>query len=421
MNGKNIAGKKEGVEDPSPELMFDKFELGKQNLNLRRIVRPTDSILSNFPADLDIYGTDETLRTSLDCSDDLSATGTEKVLGVPKVPKNDIRRHLPKMLLNAINCGDFPMTLGYLNTLMAPNAKWAMEYMIKTPLKTKIRKMAAEGPRLSAFYISAMNVMFPDMVLSFTSCKLITSNMWPGSQLILEGDFHATQMYDISLQHAGLLFIRLYHKKVVQIWECMEQMSLNSPEVAVKQENSESSEQIPGAELCATISNTSTTTADSATNSTADTIAIKTEAAAELKAQGKEVLTPTCTAANPTTTRAASNASVKTIPVAPMDPIPDDPLLPRAAAIPDPDEEDQDQRKGRRKYQKVSTITSTSADERAMILQVHEIFRKTPLLATPREIHTKCTFVFQLDAKHVIEDIRLTATEEFAAAPESKK
>jgi hypothetical protein len=261
--------------------------------------------------------------------------------------------------------------------------------------------------------------MFPDMMLNLTSCKLITSNMWPGSQLILEGDFHATRIYDISLQHAGLLFIRLYHKKVVQIWECMEQMSLHSPEAAVKQENSEASEKIPSTEESRT-SSCSTTEAEAASAGT-DKIAIKSEApsTAALPASTCEGKGPaaTCRAAAP-----AAPAPVKIVPVAPMDPIPDDPLLPPTAAIADPDDEEQDQRKGRRKYQKVSTITSTSADERAMILQVHEIFRKTPLLPAPSGIHTQCRFVFQLDAKHVIEDIRLTATEECsAAAPEAGK
>jgi hypothetical protein len=123
----------------------------------------------------------------------------------------------------------------------------------------------------------------------------------------------------------------------------------------------------------------------------------------------------------PSFTAKSTNVPVKTIPVAPLDPIPDDPLLPRAAAVPDPEEDELDQRKGRRKYQKVSTITTTSADERTMILQVHEIFRKTPLLPTPHSIHTRCTFVFQLDAKHVIEDIHLTAAEECPALPGPKK
>jgi hypothetical protein len=37
MNGKNIEEKKEGVEDLSPELMFDKFEFGKVLSNIAKL------------------------------------------------------------------------------------------------------------------------------------------------------------------------------------------------------------------------------------------------------------------------------------------------------------------------------------------------------------------------------------------------
>ena len=77
----------------------------------------------------------------------------------------------------------------------------------------------------------------------------------------------------------------------------------------------------------------------------------------------------------------------------------------------------ENQRKGRRKYQKVSAITTTSAEERAMIIQVQQICQKSQLRANPRLIRCNLLFHISLDPKHMIQSITLSAHEEGGVSP----
>ena len=142
-----------------------------------------------------------------------------------RVAKNDIRRHLPKMILNTLNCSDFMKILSNLNGLMRPDCKFRHEHHIKKSEKNKLRQMSAEGPLIAAFYITAMGVMYPDMTHTFTSSKLITSTKQSGSQLIVEGEFECTQIYDISVRRAGMKINELFHQKPMQLWQCIEKIN----------------------------------------------------------------------------------------------------------------------------------------------------------------------------------------------------
>jgi hypothetical protein len=351
-----------------------------------------------------------------------------KIKELQKVPKNDIRRHIPKMFLNAINCGDFPTCLGYLNTLMLPTAKWTYEHVLKTRKRTRVRKMASDSPRLSAYYITSLNTMFPDMTIEFSSCRLVTSNMWEGSQLLIEGVFRCTQLYDVSLQHAGLLISRLYHKKAVQIWECMEEMSLRdsastSPvnETTVGSENtsvgqpSDEKAEINGRQGAfvepGAFSGPPSPAQFAGSRQNSGSLGVPSSSRPAGSRQNSGSLG----------VPGSPSQTTGPVPVAPPDIILNDPLLPPSAIAAEPtEEEDEDQRKGRRKFAKVSTITTTSADERVLMQQVQDVFLKAPLCAKPRSVLTKCSFVFRLDARHMIEEINLIAVEDLTVGPSNK-
>lgn len=129
------------------------------------------------------------------------SAGDEK-LKPKRIAKHDVRRYFTRMFFNAINSTNFITLLDYLNTFMKPDCEFALEYTAPFEVENFPKRIAATGPRISAFYLTAVGAMFPDMVLSLNTCQLVTSTAWPGTKLIISSRLQYTKIYDIAFDAA---------------------------------------------------------------------------------------------------------------------------------------------------------------------------------------------------------------------------
>lgn len=127
-----------------------------------------------------------------------------------RIAKHDVRRYFTRMFFNAINSTNFTTLLDYLNTFMKTDCEFALEYTAPFEVESFPKRIAAVGPRLSAFYLTGVGAMFPDMVLSLNTCQLVTSTAWTGTKLVISSRLQYTKIYDISfdgaLQQLGLIY-----------------------------------------------------------------------------------------------------------------------------------------------------------------------------------------------------------------------
>lgn len=117
-----------------------------------------------------------------------------------RIAKQDLRRHFSKMLLRAINTNSGGTIGNFFSAFMKRDCKFHLEYSLGS--EEPAVAIAAEGPQMTSFYILGLGVMFPDMILLQNSCELYTSNLWNGTKLVIQGTFHSSPMYRISLQRA---------------------------------------------------------------------------------------------------------------------------------------------------------------------------------------------------------------------------
>lgn len=151
---------------------------------------------------------DEELRQAQEAYDKLAADARENEAkrmklqlapSIPKVMKNDIRRHYSRMFMNTINSADFCNMQNYFNTFMSGPCKFIADHvMIQTEFEIPSR-IVADGPRLMAHYLLGCFVMYPDMTLTMHDSRIVTSNSWAGTKIVMDMEIHSTKMYDLDM------------------------------------------------------------------------------------------------------------------------------------------------------------------------------------------------------------------------------
>lgn len=117
---------------------------------------------------------------------------------IPKVMKNDIRRHYSRMFMNTVNSADFANMQNYFNTFMAGPCKFIADHITHPDFAIPDR-MIADGPRLMAHYLLGCFIMYPDMTLTMRDTRIVTSSSWVGTKIVMEMEIHSTKMYDLDL------------------------------------------------------------------------------------------------------------------------------------------------------------------------------------------------------------------------------
>lgn len=132
----------------------------------------------------------------IECGKEDGQKQRSRVLVIPKVLKNDIRRCFAKMFVNTINAGEFDKMQEFVHTFMLPDCPFGLKVIMADNfgLPAVLRSV---GPRMHVHYLLGGFVMYPDMVLSMGDSQIITSNVWTGTRIVIPFDCRMTKTHHI--------------------------------------------------------------------------------------------------------------------------------------------------------------------------------------------------------------------------------
>jgi hypothetical protein len=109
-----------------------------------------------------------------------------------KILKNDIRRYFARMYMNSMNSGELSKINGFHRTFMTGPCPFVAEYEA-TPELLLPDKLTTVGPLLMTHYVMGCFVQFPDLVLSMTDSRIVTSSNWAGSKIVMDMTLSGTK------------------------------------------------------------------------------------------------------------------------------------------------------------------------------------------------------------------------------------
>jgi hypothetical protein len=111
----------------------------------------------------------------------------------PHIARNDIRRYYAQMYMNTMNSANFTHIQSFLHTFMTGHCTFQIDYNSDEPLNLP-PMLASSSPRMFAYYLLGGHVMFPDNVAYFRNTKLITSEAWTGTKVVIDVEVHCTKV-----------------------------------------------------------------------------------------------------------------------------------------------------------------------------------------------------------------------------------
>jgi len=161
----------------------------------------TDLELSELENDLLALSEKDLVDASWLRGDNASNDSTSKIIKIvtPRVVKNDIRRYFSNMFMNTVNSADFHRTEDFFRTFMANDCTFVSQQELGSEFRVP-SALHTVGPRLFAHYLLGCFVMYPDMALSMSDTKIVTSSTWTGTKIVMQVEYKLTKTCDIPLE-----------------------------------------------------------------------------------------------------------------------------------------------------------------------------------------------------------------------------
>ena len=114
----------------------------------------------------------------------------------PIVPKNDIRRYIPTLFVNALNANDQKSMLNFLSAFMIDDTNCTIHnnFVLNNTLPSI---MHLTGFRMFMHYYIGMGIMFPDMTMTLQNYSIVTHINSPQTQLKMNFVFKSTHVANI--------------------------------------------------------------------------------------------------------------------------------------------------------------------------------------------------------------------------------
>ena len=113
-----------------------------------------------------------------------------------KMSKNDIRKFLPGMLINTINCGDFVQIKNFLLTFMSRHCSCRFSLEAASEFKLP-EESIAKGP-LFLHYVLGLHTMYPDMTGILTDFQIVTTSLSSETVINMNVEYNMTKTCHIS-------------------------------------------------------------------------------------------------------------------------------------------------------------------------------------------------------------------------------
>jgi hypothetical protein len=100
------------------------------------------------------------------------------------------------MYMNTMNSANFAHIQSFLHTFMTGRCTFQIDYNSDGLLNLP-PILAASSPRMFAYYLLGGHVMFPDNVVYYRNTKLITSEAWVGTKVVIDVEVHCTKVCEL--------------------------------------------------------------------------------------------------------------------------------------------------------------------------------------------------------------------------------
>ena len=109
-----------------------------------------------------------------------------------KIPKNDIKRFLPGMFVNAINSGDFQHIQNVLFSFLSNQCTFKSDICFP-PRFHAPSTMNSTSAQLFIHYLLGWHVMFPDTILTLKESKLVSHSYFRGTIVEMDIEYNLTK------------------------------------------------------------------------------------------------------------------------------------------------------------------------------------------------------------------------------------
>jgi len=110
----------------------------------------------------------------------------------PKISRNDIRRFLPKMLMNAWNSGDWRQAQEVFSTFITEQCSFVSFHKVSSLLGIP-PQICTTGSLQFNHYVLGCMIMFPDLVASVLQSEIIITPGSPNSVLRIDAEYKFTK------------------------------------------------------------------------------------------------------------------------------------------------------------------------------------------------------------------------------------
>lgn len=106
------------------------------------------------------------------------------IVPLPRVVKNDLRRSFSHMYMGMINGGDFQQVQDFSRMFIRPDTVFSARIQSREQFLLP-PYLHGWGPRAHMHYMIGIYVMYPDVAVTFSDTKIITSNQWSGTKIVI--------------------------------------------------------------------------------------------------------------------------------------------------------------------------------------------------------------------------------------------
>lgn len=121
------------------------------------------------------------------------------VIQLPPIVKSDMRRTFARIYMSMINGGDFRQVQDFSQSFIRPDAVFGARIRASSAYQLP-SFLHGWGPRAHVHYMIGIYVMYPDVAVTYGDTKLITSNQFTGTKVIIPWQCQMTKTYHIPVE-----------------------------------------------------------------------------------------------------------------------------------------------------------------------------------------------------------------------------
>ena len=152
----------------------------------------------------------------------LNISKDPSVVKLPRVPKDDIRRKYPIMLMNTLNGMDLPKLYHFISLFTHPQTLLKRQTMSPRDPSLETESFSFYGREEIFRYMYVLGLLGPDRVFKLNHCSIITRSTTYRTEIVLDCTIEVNYLYGTDASKAGE-FLRNFHiQQHAKLQSCMD-------------------------------------------------------------------------------------------------------------------------------------------------------------------------------------------------------